>query len=151
MTFLSTAPRDRANSALETATRRLAFQERNAATGWDLWTAPMERDDGGLRLGEPEIFLQNTLDEQNPSFPPDGRWLAYSSTESGLYQVYVRAFPDTGGKWQVSSDAGRQPEWSRSSPELLFRSADNQIMAVTYRVKGDSFRNNGDACGRRGL
>jgi serine/threonine-protein kinase len=119
--------------------RRLAFQERTGATGWDLWTAPMERDNGGLRLGEPEVFLQTTFDEQNPSFSPDGRWLAYSSTESGLHQVYVRAFPDTGGKWQVSSDSGRQPEWSRSSPELLFRSGDNQIMAVTYTVKGDSF------------
>jgi serine/threonine-protein kinase len=119
--------------------RRLAFQERNRETGWDLLTTPIERVGEDLRAGKPEVFLQTPFDEQNPAFSPDGRWLAYSSNESGPYQVYVRAFPDTGGKWQVSNDGGRQPEWSKTSRELFFRSADNQIVVVPYSATGESF------------
>src|SRR5262249_16210241 len=64
--------------------------------------------------GKPEVFLQTPADERNSSFSPDGKWLAYASNESGIYQVYVGAFPDTGGKWQISSDGGTYPMWSRS-------------------------------------
>ena len=120
--------------------RWLAFQEQGPGTAWDLWTLPVESDRGTLRAGKPEVFLQTAFDERNPSFSPDGRWLAYSSNELGLEQVYVRAFPDRGGKWVVSLEGGRQPEWSRTAPELFFRSEDNRIMVATYSAKGDSFQ-----------
>jgi serine/threonine-protein kinase len=99
----------------------------------------VENDAAALRAGKPEIFLQTLFDERQPSFSPDGRWLAYSSNESGPSQVYVRAFPDKGGKWQVSNGDGNQPVWSRNGRELLFRTDDNQIMVAPYAVKGDSF------------
>jgi serine/threonine-protein kinase len=65
--------------------------------------------------------------------------MAYSSTESGSYQVYVRAFPDKGGKWQISNSGGVYPVWSRNGHELFFRTEDNQIMVASYMVKDDSF------------
>ena len=75
-------------------------------------------------------------------FSPDGRWLAYVSDESGKDEVYVRAFPQPasgqGGKWQVSNSGGHFPMWSRKERELLYHSGD-QIMTVSYTVKGDSF------------
>ena len=71
-------------------------------------------------------------------FSPDGHWLAYTSKESGSYQVYVRAFPDKGGKWQISNAGGIYPVWSRNGRELFFRSDDNRIMVAAYEVKGDS-------------
>jgi serine/threonine-protein kinase len=71
-------------------------------------------------------------------FSPDGHWLAYTSNESGIFEVYVRTFP-TGGKWKISNGGGSFPVWSHNGRELFFRSADNRIMVAAYTVKGDSF------------
>jgi len=79
------------------------------------------------------------LDERQPTFSPDGRWLAYTSDESGTYQVYVRAYPDKGGKWQISNAGGASPVWSGNERELFFRAEDNRIMVASYAAKGDSF------------
>jgi eukaryotic-like serine/threonine-protein kinase len=92
-----------------------------------------------LRAGKPEVFLQTQADERAPSFSPDGRWMAYASDESGTFQVYVRAFPDKGGKWQISNSDGTYPMWSRTGHELFFETLDNHIMVAAYTVKGDSF------------
>ena len=119
--------------------KRLAFMEVNPETGYDLWTVPLERDGAGLRAGKPEPYLQTPADERHPSFSPDGRWMVYVSNESGTRQVYVRAFPDKGGKWQISISSGLYPIWSRNGHDLFFRTDDNQIMVASYTVKGDSF------------
>jgi WD40 repeat protein len=119
--------------------KRLAFFESVSGTGFDLWTVPLESDGAGLRLGKPEVFLQTPADERYPSFSPDGRWMAYSSDESGTRQVYVRAFPDKGGKWQISNSDGQLPMWSRNGRELFFETLDRHIMVAGYAVKGDSF------------
>jgi serine/threonine-protein kinase len=109
--------------------KRLAWYELKA-NGFDLWTVPLESDGAGLRAGKPEVFSQTPFDERHPMFSPDGRWIAYTSNESGTYQVYVRAFPDKGGKWQVSNSGGSFPIWSRSGRELFFRNPENRIMVA---------------------
>ena len=120
--------------------KRLAFREIGAGTGNDLWTMPVENDStGGLRGGKPEMFLGTQFNEDNPAFSRDGRWLAYTSNEGGTPQIFVRAFPDRGGKWQISDSGGRYPEWSRNGRELFFRNDDGQIAVAAYTVKGDSF------------
>ena len=119
--------------------KRLAVIEAREGTGQDLWILPLESDSTGLRAGKPEVFLQTAFQETEPAFSPDGRWLAYASDESGTLQVYVRAFPDTGGKWQVSNNGGFYPEWSRNTRELFFETLDNRIMVAGYTAKGDSF------------
>ena len=74
-------------------------------------------------------------------FSPDGRWLAYSSDESGQQHIYVRPFPGPGGVHQISSEPGAYPSWSRTRPELFFRAtASQQIMVVSYTTAGDAFR-----------
>jgi serine/threonine-protein kinase len=119
--------------------KRLAYSEQVPETGYDLWIVPLKTDGAGLGAGKPEVFLQTPSDERSPAFSPDGRWLAYSSTESGSFQVYVRAFPDKGGKWQISSGGGAYPMWSRKGRELFFESLDSRIMVAVYTVQGDSF------------
>ena len=105
--------------------------------------SPLDRAAGDRPRGPAgratRVFLQTSSDERHPAFSPDGRWLAYSSTESGGFQVYVRAFPDTGGKWQISSAGGFYPMWSRSGRKLFFESLDNRIMVADYTVQDDSF------------
>jgi serine/threonine-protein kinase len=117
--------------------KRLAFFENSSNT--NLWTVPLESDSSGFAAGKPEVFLQSPATEVFPSFSPDGRWIAYSSDESGTFQVYVRAFPDKGGKWQISNGGGTYPMWSRNGNELFFETLDNHIMVTAYAVKGDSF------------
>ncbi len=119
--------------------KRLAFFESGSGTGFDLWTVPLESDSAGLRAGKPEVFLQTTANEYLPSFSPDGRWMAYASNESGTLQVCVRAFPDKGGKWQISNSGGTIPIWSRNGHELFFETLDHHVMVAAYAVKGDSF------------
>jgi serine/threonine-protein kinase len=120
--------------------KRLACAEVVPETANEIWTVLLENDGAGLRAGKPEVFLQTPSGERYPSFSPDGQWLAYASTESGGVQVYVRAFPDTGGKWQISSDGGTYPMWSRSGRELFFESLDDRIVVAGYTVQGDSFK-----------
>ncbi len=120
--------------------KRLAFREGNAVTGFELWTMSVESDAAGLRGKNPEMFLGTQYNGQNPSFSPDGKWLAYSSDIGGMDQIFVRAFPDRGGYWQISSSGGVYPEWSRAGRELFFRTPDNQIAVATYTVSGDTFK-----------
>jgi len=119
--------------------KRLAFHEQTSAGAYHLWTVPLESDGAVLRAGKPEVFQQTPADERYLSFSSDGRWSAYSSDESGTYQVYVRAFPDKGGKWQISNSGGTYPMWSRNGHELFFETLDNHIMVAGYTAKGDSF------------
>jgi serine/threonine-protein kinase len=72
-------------------------------------------------------------------FSPDGRWLAYADTESGAYEVYVRAFPDKSTRWLISNGGGTMPIWARNGRELFYRNEDSQIMVATYAVRGDTF------------
>jgi serine/threonine protein kinase/Tol biopolymer transport system component len=121
--------------------KRLAYNEFNSESGTiEIWTVPVEDSGGQLRAGKPEQFLKTQFNNLSPMFSPDGRWLAYESDESGKYEVYVRAFfPDgQGGKWPISNSGGRSPVWSRKNRELIYQSGD-QMMAVKYTVKSESF------------
>ena len=68
--------------------------------------------------------------EGDPRFSPDGRWLLYSSDESGRRDVYVQSLQGGSGKWQVSTEGGRDPKWSRDGREIYFLGAGNRMMAV---------------------
>lgn len=78
---------------------------------------------------KPKPFLATQFTEAFPAFSRDGRWIAYQSTESGRYEIYVQPFPGPGGKWQVSTEGGLRPKWSRNGRELFFRSG-NRMMAA---------------------
>jgi Tol biopolymer transport system component len=66
-------------------------------------------------------YLNSRFSLQYPEFSPDGRWMAYTSDESGRIEVYVQPFPASGGKWQISSEGGREPLWARNGRELFYR------------------------------
>ena len=118
----------------------LAFNQLNPGTDYDIMTLSIEGDEkSGWKPGEPKSFVNSRI-VQSPAFSPDGRWLAYHSTESGSYEVYVRPFPGPGGKWQISTGGGVAPEWSHNGKELFYRTPDSKIMVVPYTASGDSFR-----------
>ncbi|MBK5256185.1 MAG: PD40 domain-containing protein, partial [Vicinamibacteria bacterium] len=98
----------------------------------------MQQDTRGWKAGVPTTFLATPAFETFPMFSPDGRFVAYSSRETGVGEVYVRSFPGPGGTWRVSTGGGGYPTWSATSHELLFSSGD-QIMVASYTVAGDVF------------
>jgi serine/threonine-protein kinase len=120
--------------------KRLAYYE--FLGNPQIWTLPLEDQGGQLKAGKPEQFLQNQSSDIEPAFSPDGHWLAYSSNESGKYEVYVRTFPQPasgqGRKWQISNNGGTAPLWWRTSRELVYLVGD-QLMVVNYSVNADSF------------
>ena len=117
--------------------KRLVYSELNP-TGGLIRTIPLDDTGGQLRAGASKVFLQTSA-LPFPAFSPDGRWLAYADAESGRYEVYVRAFPDKGARWLVSSGGGTMPVWSRTARELFYRDEDSRIMVATYSVTGATF------------
>ena len=83
--------------------------------------------------GKVTPFAANTFNQGEPTFSPDGKWIAYTSIESGKFEVYVRAFPETGGKWQISTGGGEDPLWSRDGTEIFFDNG-NRLMAVPVKT-----------------
>ena len=79
---------------------------------------------------KPEAYLQTKYTEFSAQFSPDGRWVTYSSNESGRNEVYVQGFPDRRGKWQVSAAGGRFSHWRSDGKELFYLGLDGTLMAV---------------------
>ncbi len=111
--------------------------------GSDLFIVPVERTPGSMRLGRPQPLLQSAASKGAPKISPDNRWVAYSSAESGYFEIYVRALsPEgkaVGGKWPVSNGGGISPMWSRHTGELFYQGLDRRIHVAPYAVSGDSF------------
>ena len=84
-----------------------------------------------MRIAEgadPVPLLDTDAVEWQPALSPDGRWLAYSSTESGQSEVYVVAFPDptVSERTTVSRGGGEAPVWAPSGRELFYRNSQDQ-------------------------
>jgi len=100
---------------------------------WEWIPSPMQSDVvlfsmEGDRKRKPLLYANYW--ESQPRISPDGAWMAYTSTESGKIEIYIRPFPDAGkGKWQVSSNGGDSPLWSSDGRELFYHSGD-AAMAV---------------------
>jgi serine/threonine protein kinase len=95
--------------------------------GADLWFLTIPE----LRATE---FLKASSTLKNGQFSPDGKWVAYSSNESGRWEVYVTSFPEAHGKWQVSNAGGDQPRWRSDGKELFYLGPDSKMMAVPVKT-----------------
>ena len=101
----------------------VTFHEHHPVNQTDLWILEMEGD------REPRPFLRTEFHERTAEVSRDGRWLAYTSDESGQSEVYVRPYPNGGAKILVSTGGGGNPVWSRDGRELFYRDGD-QLMSV---------------------
>ena len=79
---------------------------------------------------KPVPYLQTPFSEFHARFSPDGRWVAYTSDETGRPEIFVRTYPDSGGKWQISTNGGDHPQWSRDGKELFFMAPDRDLKVV---------------------
>ena len=101
--------------------QELVFTEGDASAR-SIWILP-------LKDRKPQLFDRSQGGENAPRFSPDGRWIAYASTESGRDEIYIRPYPGPGGKWQISAEGGTEPVWNPKGRELFYRNR-NKMMAV---------------------
>jgi serine/threonine-protein kinase len=111
----------------------LTFDQKAAETGDDAWILPLSGD------GDARPISRSKFGEGSAKFSPDGRWVAYSSTESGKPEIYVQPFPGLGPKIQISNAGGTDPVWRRMGGELYYREA-NKMMAVSVVTSGAELR-----------
>jgi dipeptidyl aminopeptidase/acylaminoacyl peptidase len=120
--------------------RHIVYSEEDPTTRGDIWMLPM----AGER--RPQPLVKTEFDERIPSLSPDGRWLAYTSDETGRSEVYVQAFPGPRPRRQVSDSRGAQTgspqrgsqparplRWSRDGRELFYWNGD-RLMSVAIRT-----------------
>ncbi len=94
-------------------------------TSRDIWLVPVAG-------GEARPLLRGPFEESNPRYSPDGQWLAYSSDESGRFEVYVLRVPELDRKAQVSVGGGDRALWSEGGREIVYRAADGQVVSVRF-------------------
>ena len=106
----------------------LAFDQKDPQTNDDAWILPVSG-------GEARPISHSTFGEGSAKFSPDGRWVAYSSSESGRPEIYVQPFPNLGPKIQISNAGGTDPVWRRMGGELYYRQG-NAMMMVSVVTTG---------------
>jgi dipeptidyl aminopeptidase/acylaminoacyl peptidase len=102
--------------------RFIFFTSREEDTGWDIWLRPLE--------GKPRPVVSTAAVEIERQLSPNGRWLAYTSDQSGRMEVYIRSFPATSGTWLISIRGGSDPRWRNDGLELYYLSPDRVLMVV---------------------
>ena len=99
-----------------------------------VWEARILMPSGGRK---PVPYLKTSSNQTNGRFSPDGKWIAYTSDESGHPQVYVQSYPASDdAKWQVSADGGNFAKWRRDGKELFYLAPDGRLRASSVRAAG---------------
>jgi serine/threonine-protein kinase len=116
--------------------RFLAYVEFDPVAGNTVWALPLDLSDPQKPVpGKPQRLLQCGTGGY-ADFSPEGRWLAYASSETGRLEVYVTAFKGSRDRWQISRDGGTNPVWSRDGLRLFFQGLENQLMVVDVSMTG---------------
>ncbi len=109
--------------------RSVLYSEQNPDTNWDLRV---------VTLGEKQesrVLLSTPFDEQRPEVSPDGRWVAYTSNETGRGEICVRPLAGSFEQWQVSAAGGSQPRWRGDGRELYYVAPDGLVMAASIETQ----------------
>jgi Tol biopolymer transport system component/tRNA A-37 threonylcarbamoyl transferase component Bud32 len=135
---------DLSANALSPKGDRLIYAQSDPATDSDIWVIPIDvSDPDHPKAGPAEPFLRTPASETRPAFSHDGRWVAYTSNDTGVMEVYVRPFilpaSENGSKWRISTTGGFFPIWSRNGRELFYLSPENRIMVSDFVVRNNSF------------
>jgi len=106
--------------------RFILFRAIDENSNFELWYLP-----AGDR--QSIAYLKPRFGVSHGQFSPDGKWVAYSSNESGRWEVYVSSFPIPGGNWKISSAGGSEPRWRSDGKELFYLASDGKLMAVEVK------------------
>jgi Tol biopolymer transport system component len=112
---------------------RFLLFTRAGKAGFDVWLLPLFGD------RKPYAFSESIANESQARLSGEGRWLAYTSDETGTPEVFVQPFPTTGAKWQVSTGGGFDPQWRRDDREMFYIATDGKMMAVPVNGVSSTF------------
>jgi Tol biopolymer transport system component len=102
------------------------YQHLTGEDDLDVWGIDMQ-------TSETRAFVSRKFSQGEARLSPDGRWVAYSSNESGKNEVYVQGFPEADGRWMVSNDGGTRgaytPVWGDDGRELFYKRG-NSVLAI---------------------
>jgi serine/threonine-protein kinase len=110
--------------------QELVFTDLDLETRGDIWKLPLVGD------RKPTRIWATSSSESSPLISPNGRWLAYSSDESGKTEIYVLPFPGPGRNYPISTEGGTEPVWSQDGSHLFYRNG-NKMMAVDVTTQPD--------------
>jgi Tol biopolymer transport system component len=111
----------------------LSFTRSDQRRDNDIWVVPIGPDG---KPGEQRTFRASTWRENEPRFSPDGRWIAYSTTDTGDRHVYIERLDAPGPRYQVSVRNGREPFWRADGKELYYHGPDRWLMGVGLDLSG---------------
>ncbi len=117
--------------------RYIGYNRYDLKAGYRSWIVPLFGD------RKPFAFFRSELVggfQGFPAFSPDGRWLAYTSDESGRLEVFVAPFPTPSTKLQVSTAGGMVPRWRRDGGELFYLALDRKVMAAELTETNSSLK-----------
>jgi Tol biopolymer transport system component len=112
--------------------RHMAYLLLDAVTRTDIWTSPLDRSAPAIMIRKSPAF------EFSPRVSPDGKFVAYASSESGKPEVYVADYPAARRRWQVSDATGGEVQWNPKGGELFYFDALGQLRAVTIDPSGQA-------------
>jgi Tol biopolymer transport system component len=84
--------------------------------------------------GEPKLIFESPYFVDEPAISPDGKWIAYGSSESGQWEAYVARFPQWDQRKQISTDGGVQPHWRGDGREIVYTTTDGRLMSVNVKA-----------------
>jgi serine/threonine-protein kinase len=109
--------------------KTLAFSQRTESTQTSgLWSISLDGD------RKPMELFKTSGEDRAPAFSPDDRYITYTTIDGSIEAVYVQSYPPAGGRWQVSSGHGLEPQWSRDGKKLFYRDGAN-LMVVPVETK----------------
>jgi Tol biopolymer transport system component len=112
----------------------LVYWQIDPQTHRDIWILPMEAP------RTPRPFRNTPSEEQNPAISPDGKWLAYTSDETGRNEIYVESFPTPGKRFQITTSGGSEMVWRRDGKQVYVASADGRTLMVADVLPGSDMK-----------
>jgi Tol biopolymer transport system component len=118
----------------------ILYYEFTPGTGVDLWVLPLKLKGGVALDATPKPYLRTPFNEKEGRFSPESspHWIAYQSDVTGRYEVYIQAFPEPHGQFQISTGGGQYPQWAAGGRELVYVSLDNKLMSVNLKMGTES-------------
>ncbi len=101
----------------------IIYTRQSPKSGFDIWIVD-------IPTGNTRPLIAGNHNETQARLSPDGKWIAYTSDESGVLEVYVASFPALENRTKVSRGGGGQPQWRADQKELFYLSLDQAIMAA---------------------
>jgi len=102
---------------------KISFTEASTGANYDIFIYSFQDSSA-------KPYLSSPAWETSPEFSPNGKWLAYMSSESGIWEIYVRPYPKSrGGVWKISNGGGIKPVWSPDGKKIYYRDT-NEFYSV---------------------